>query len=87
MVEGTGLENRQRGDSFVGSNPTSSAISVLCSLNVAHFVALSRTKKIFFVCSRKQKALNSSRFCIKNIAWRNHRRFKDAQCYNKMMLA
>ena len=26
MVEGTGLENRQQGDLFVGSNPTLSAI-------------------------------------------------------------
>ena len=26
VVEGTGLENRQRGDPFVGSNPTLSAI-------------------------------------------------------------
>jgi hypothetical protein len=25
VVEGTGLENRQRGNSFVGSNPTLSA--------------------------------------------------------------
>ena len=29
MVESTGLENRQRGNPFVGSNPTSSAIKTV----------------------------------------------------------
>lgn len=30
-VEGTGLENRQGGDSFVGSNPTPSAMIIFSS--------------------------------------------------------
>jgi hypothetical protein len=42
-VEGTGLENRQRGNPFVGSNPTPSAtnfkqaIDIVCLLNGIDF--------------------------------------------------
>ena len=40
MVESTGLENQQRGDSFVGSNPTLSAIIKYLKLLLLNLLSL-----------------------------------------------